>query len=86
MIRNITPAPAAPAGACEDARCGCGSLLARVVDGAVELKCRRCKATWRVALSAGEPSHPEAGGPERETRSPAARRRRLAHGSDRDPT
>ena len=31
-------------------RCGCGSLLARVVAGAVELKCRRCKRTWRVPL------------------------------------
>ena len=33
-----------------DCRCACGSLLARVVDGAVELKCRRCKRTHRVAL------------------------------------
>ena len=24
-------------------RCDCGNLLARVVDGRVELKCRRCK-------------------------------------------
>jgi hypothetical protein len=24
-------------------RCGCGSLLARVVPNGVELKCRRCK-------------------------------------------
>jgi phage FluMu protein Com len=24
-------------------RCGCGSLLARVVPDGVELKCRRCK-------------------------------------------
>ncbi|TFG97527.1 MAG: hypothetical protein E4H11_01830 [Myxococcales bacterium] len=35
-----------------DCRCACGSLLARVVDGAVELKCRRCKRTHRVALVA----------------------------------
>jgi hypothetical protein len=33
-------------------RCGCGSLLARLVAGAVELKCRRCKRTWRVPLAA----------------------------------
>ena len=33
-----------------DCRCLCGSLLARVVDGAVELKCRRCKRTLRVPL------------------------------------
>jgi phage FluMu protein Com len=36
--------------ACEDVRCGCGSLLARVVDGAVELKCRRCKHVWRLPV------------------------------------
>jgi len=41
------------AGSCgNDCRCACGSLLARVVDGAVELKCRRCKRTHRVALAA----------------------------------
>jgi hypothetical protein len=31
-------------------RCGCGSLLARVIAGAVELKCRRCKRTWNIPL------------------------------------
>ena len=31
-----------------DCRCMCGSLLARVVDGGVELKCRRCKRTLLV--------------------------------------
>ena len=50
----------APASACgcagplpngeREVRCGCGSLLARVVDGTVELKCRRCKRTWRIPL------------------------------------
>ncbi len=34
-------------------RCGCGSLLARVVRNTVELKCRRCKRTWSIPL---EPS------------------------------
>ncbi len=33
-------------------RCGCGSLLAKLVAGAVELKCRRCKETWRIPLEA----------------------------------
>jgi len=33
-----------------DVRCGCGSLLARVVAGCVELKCRRCKKTWTIPL------------------------------------
>ena len=27
----------------QDVRCCCGSLLAKLVDGGVELKCRRCK-------------------------------------------
>jgi hypothetical protein len=31
-------------------RCGCGSLLARVVRNTVELKCRRCKRTWNIPL------------------------------------
>ena len=31
--------------ACQDLRCGCGSLLARRVAAGVELKCRRCKRT-----------------------------------------
>jgi len=47
------PAPAGGPGCCEgesDVRCGCGSLLARLVPGAVELKCRRCKRLWRVPL------------------------------------
>jgi hypothetical protein len=42
------PAAALPPQA--DCRCLCGSLLARVVDGVVELKCRRCKRTLRVPL------------------------------------
>lgn len=37
-------------------RCTCGSLLARYVGGKVELKCRRCKRTMWIAVSAeGEP-------------------------------
>jgi phage FluMu protein Com len=31
-------------------RCHCGSLLARLVPGGVELKCRRCKRTVVIAL------------------------------------
>ncbi len=34
-----------------DCRCLCGSLLARLVEGAVELKCRRCKRTMRLPLT-----------------------------------
>lgn len=43
-----------PARACvgaSDLRCGCGSLLARVVGREVELKCRRCRRLWRVPIS-----------------------------------
>lgn len=36
-----------------DCRCLCGSLLARVVTGGVELKCRRCKRTLLVPFEAG---------------------------------
>jgi hypothetical protein len=36
-----------------DLRCDCGSLLARRVDGGVELKCRRCKRTIVLPLADG---------------------------------
>lgn len=32
-------------------RCDCGCLLARLVPGGVEIKCRRCKTTHVVALT-----------------------------------
>jgi phage FluMu protein Com len=34
-------------------RCDCGNLLARRVDGGVELKCRRCKRTVVLPLADG---------------------------------
>lgn len=37
-----------------DCRCPCGSLLARVVEGGVELKCRRCKRVLRIPVSDAE--------------------------------
>jgi len=40
------PAPA------NDCRCDCGSLLARLVAGAVEVKCRRCKRVVHIHLPA----------------------------------
>lgn len=43
-----------------DCRCACGSLVARLVEGGVELKCRRCKRTLVVALT---PSDEGAGVP-----------------------
>ena len=48
----------------DDCRCLCGSLVARLVEGGVELKCRRCKRTLRVSLEpasaapAGRPARP----------------------------
>ncbi|NNL65980.1 MAG: hypothetical protein HKP30_07055 [Myxococcales bacterium] len=35
-----------------DCRCRCGSLVARVVAGGVEIKCRRCKRNLLVPWSA----------------------------------
>jgi hypothetical protein len=34
-------------------RCGCGSLMARLVAGQVELRCRRCKRLWTIPIEAG---------------------------------
>jgi len=44
---------AAPGRGC---RCACGSLLARLVEGAVELKCRRCKRILLLPLAGGAPA------------------------------
>lgn len=43
---------AAATGQDQEMRCGCGSLLARLVSGGVELKCRRCKRTVVLSLEA----------------------------------
>ncbi|WP_242593722.1 hypothetical protein [Corallococcus exiguus] len=40
----------------------CGSLLARLVPGGVELKCRRCHRTQVVPLEAGPSAEPRGGG------------------------
>ena len=37
-----------------EVRCLCGSLLARLVPGGVELKCRRCKRTAIVPLASSD--------------------------------
>lgn len=34
-------------------RCGCGSLMARLLAGDIELKCRRCKRVVVLHLSEG---------------------------------
>ncbi|WP_244237381.1 hypothetical protein [Corallococcus llansteffanensis] len=40
----------------------CGSLLARLVPGGVELKCRRCHRTQVVPLEGSAPSRDARGG------------------------
>jgi phage FluMu protein Com len=40
----------------EPLRCACGSLLARWVAKGVEIKCRRCKRRWVIALSVEPPA------------------------------
>lgn len=44
--------PVRPSAKAADCRCHCGSLLARLVPGGVEVKCRRCKRTLVVPLAA----------------------------------
>ena len=44
---ELPPRPSCGPG---EVRCGCGSLLAKVIGQTVELKCRRCKQTWRIPL------------------------------------
>jgi hypothetical protein len=53
--------------AAADCRCLCGNLLARLVTGGVEVKCRRCKRTLLLPLE------PERGGApaDRSNASPA---------------
>jgi hypothetical protein len=36
----------------DDCRCRCGSLVARIVHGGVEIRCRRCKRDLLVPWSA----------------------------------
>lgn len=45
--------PGAPRPATSEVRCDCGSLLARLVGPSIELKCRRCKRSWSIPVSAG---------------------------------
>lgn len=35
-------------------RCGCGNLIARILDEGIELKCRRCKRITIIPLGAIE--------------------------------
>ena len=37
----------------DELRCHCGSLVARVIDHGIELKCRRCKRVVVIATDRG---------------------------------
>jgi len=39
---------------CNETRCECGQLIAKVVDGGLELKCKRCKRILVIPFSAIE--------------------------------
>ncbi len=52
MSRNALADDTSTPPAARDVRCHCGSLVARVVDGKLELKCRRCQRIALVSLSA----------------------------------
>lgn len=43
----------------EELRCLCGSLIARLVEGGVELRCRRCKRLVVVPLQEGGAADPD---------------------------
>jgi len=49
------PAPDREACDPDGLRCHCGSLLARLVEGGVELKCRRCKRVVVIPLEDERP-------------------------------
>jgi len=44
-----------------DCRCPCGSLLARLVPGGVEIKCRHCKRLLVLPLEGERPAGAERG-------------------------
>lgn len=50
-VHRPTSEPPTALPAADDCRCLCGSLLARLVAGGVELKCRRCKRTLFVPVA-----------------------------------
>ncbi|CAI4030890.1 hypothetical protein DNFV4_01322 [Nitrospira tepida] len=40
----------------EDIRCNCGQLVARWVNGSIEVKCKRCRRLVRIAVPRGRAS------------------------------
>ena len=51
MVKSSNPIRRAGGGAEKPFRCLCGSLLARLVENGVELKCRKCKRHIIVPLT-----------------------------------
>jgi hypothetical protein len=49
-VANRSAAPTEPA----ECRCRCGSLIARLVSGGVEIKCRSCKRLLLLPLAPGD--------------------------------
>jgi phage FluMu protein Com len=57
----------------DECRCHCGALLARLVPGSVELRCRRCKRVRTIPLANASPPTVT----ERSRRDPAQPRQSL---------
>jgi phage FluMu protein Com len=55
-VGRVTGAAQSESNESHDCRCVCGSLVARLVDGGVELKCRRCKRTVVVPITSTSPT------------------------------
>ncbi len=53
--RSAPPGVERGAGGHGAVRCGCGSLLGRLVPEGVEVKCRRCKRTFVIPLEEEDP-------------------------------
>jgi len=66
-MAGIAPTPI-EAAASADCRCLCGNLLARLVDGGVEVKCRRCKRTLLLPIEGSDAGGGQRGAGERPVR------------------
>jgi len=53
-LRSTAPRVEEGGGGHGPIRCGCGSLLGRLVPEGIEVKCRRCKRTFVIPLEEEE--------------------------------
>jgi len=67
-VAGIEPTSVETASAAADCRCLCGNLLARLVEGGVEVKCRRCKRTLVLPIEPPEKTPPSRATPMRAVR------------------